>query len=118
MPLVAWLIMQPNEKHPTQYIYRQAATGILCAINHQQSLCQRAENSQFWPAAHAYMTVSCTPTSPFPCLPLQRHSITAFNPNAGAPILPRRETDMFSMVHPFSQLLIGLLGQSDCDKNL
>lgn len=109
----AWLIEQPNETHPTQCVYRQAGLRILYAINHRQSFCQRAENPQFWPAAHACVTV-WYPSTPLPFLPPQR-CLIGFNPSAGALVLPRQETDNSSLVHPLSQALIGLLCQTDWD---
>lgn len=85
--------------------------GIVCVINHQHSLCQRAENSQFWSAAHACMTVFLSIFLPLSAA--VSNSITAFNPSAGAPILPQQDADMFLWVSPFSPALIGLLCRTD-----
>lgn len=93
---------------PMRNILRRAFTdklgreqGIVCAINHQHRFCQRAEHSQFWSAAHA--CISLPPSA------LVSNSITAFNPSAGAPVLPQQDIDKFSLVSPFSQALIGLV---------
>lgn len=58
------------------------------------------------------------PLFPLPPSVAVSNSITAFNPNEDAPVLPQQETDMFSFVLLLTRALIGLLHLTDWDEKL